>query len=176
MLMRICCILLLSILLPVITSGQENSVPREYLVKAKYLLNIPLFTDLSPRALKGPSYTICLIGDTPLESVLAQSRGKLIKNRPLEIRRLDEPIQMDGCQMLFIASSERHRLQKLLPEAHQRGILTISDMRDFARLGGIASLQTVDSRIIFDLNLSAANAASISFSSHLLKLARDIIN
>ena len=78
--------------------------------------------------------------------------------------------------MLFIASSERHRLQTLLPEAHRRGILTISDMRDFARLGGMISLLVVDNRIIFDLNLSTANKASISFSSHLLKLARDIIN
>ena len=82
---------------------------------------------------------------------------------------------MDSCQMLFIASSERHRLQTLLPEAQRRGILTISDMRDFTRLGGMISLQTINNRVTFDLNLSAAGKASISFSTHLLKLARDII-
>ena len=81
----------------------------------------------------------------------------------------------DSCQMLFIASSERHRLQTLLPEAQRRGILTISDMRDFTRLGGMISLQTINNRVTFDLNLSAAGKASISFSTHLLKLARDII-
>jgi hypothetical protein len=77
--------------------------------------------------------------------------------------------------MLFIASSERYRLQTLLSEAHRQGIMTIGDMRDFARLGGIIGLLTIDNRIAFDLNLSAAGKASISFSSHLLKLARDII-
>ena len=84
--------------------------------------------------------------------------------------------QADSCQMLFIASSERNRLQPLLAEAHRRGILTISDMRDFARLGGMISLLTIDNRITFDLNLAAASKASISFSTHLLKLAHDIIN
>ncbi len=174
MLLRVL-VILLFILSPVLSPGQADVVPQEYLVKAKYLLNIPLFTEIPPQAKKGTGYTICLIGDTPLESVLETSRGVLIRNRPLAIRKVEEPSQMDSCQMLFIASSERHRLQTLLPEAQRRGILTISDMRDFTRLGGMISLQTINNRVTFDLNLSAAGKASISFSTHLLKLARDII-
>jgi hypothetical protein len=156
--------------------GQGGDIPQEYVVKAKYLLNIPLFTEMTPQAKAGSTYTICLIGETPMENVLALFRGKKIKNLSLVIKRIDEPGQMGNCQMLFIASSERHRLQKLLPEANSRGVLTVSDMRDFAQLGGIINLQNVDNRIIFDVNLSAAGKASITFSSHLLKLARDIIN
>jgi len=78
--------------------------------------------------------------------------------------------------MLFIASSERRRLQTLLPEANSRGIVTVSDMRDFARMGGMINLLIVDGRIAFDLNRSAAGIAAITFSTHLLKLARDVIN
>jgi len=176
MLIRLLCILLLSILPSSLSFGQSGDVPQEYLVKAKYLLNIPLFTEMPSQANIGTSYTICLIGDTPLEKVLGSSKGKLIKNRPLTIRKVVDLGQVDSCQMLFIASSERHRLQTLLPEAHRRGILTISDMRNFARLGGMINLLTIDNRVTFDLNLSVASKASISFSSHLLKLAHDIIN
>jgi hypothetical protein len=175
MLMRFFIIVLVSILTPSLSFGQAGDVPQEYLIKARYLLNMPLFSEIPTQAHKEKSYTICLIGDTPLGIVLEPSRGKLIKGRPLTIRKVDDLGQIDNCQMLFIASSERHRLQLLLPEAHRRGILTVSDMRDFARLGGIVSLQTIDSRILFDLNLFSAGKASISFSSHLLKLARDII-
>jgi len=175
MLLRWLVILLLSILPSVLCYGQAGDVPQEYQIKAKYLLNIPLFTEM-PLQEKKVTYTICLIGDTPLESVLAASKGKLIKSRPLAVRRVEDLSQVDSCQMLFIASSERHRLQTLLPEAHRRGILTISDMRDFGRLGGMISLQTIDNRVIFDVNRSVASKASITFSSHLLKLARDIIN
>jgi hypothetical protein len=176
MILRIFSILFLSALIAALAFGQGSDIPQEYQVKAKYLLNIPMFIEIQPQVRIGATYTIGLIGDTPLESILAASKGKIIKNRPLMIRRVFEPAQMEGCQMLFISSSERHRLQALLPEAHRRGILTVSDMRDFARLGGIFSLLTIDNRIVFDLNLSSADKASLAFSSHLLKLAHDIIN
>ena len=176
MLIRSWVILLLLILTSTLSFGQGDEVPQEYLVKAKYLLNIPLYTEMPSQAKNSTSFTICLIGDTPLENILISSQGKLIKNRPLAIRRVEDLGQTDNCQMLFIASSERHHLQTLLPEAHRRGILTISDMRDFARLGGMINLLTVNNKVTFDLNRVAASKASISFSTHLLKLARDVIN
>jgi hypothetical protein len=169
-------ILVLSVLASGPSFGQEGEVPQEYLVKAKYLLNIPLFTEIPPQAKNSTSYTICLIGDTSLENVLGSFKGKQIKNLPLMVRRIEEISQAGSCQMLFIASSERHRLQMILPEAHRRNILTVSDMRDFTRLGGILNLLTINNRVTFDLNLAAADKASISFSTHLLKLARDVIN
>ena len=168
--------ILLLILSAAITYGKDDDVPQEYLVKAKYLLNIPLFTEVSAKAKIGQSYTICLIGDSPLESVLASSSGKLIKNRPLAVLKVTDLSQLGSCQMLFIASSERRRLQTLLSEAHSNGIVTISDMRDFAHMGGMINLLIVDGRIAFDLNRSAAGIAAITFSTHLLKLARDVIN
>lgn len=176
MALRVLFILLLSILVSGLSFGQEGDVPQEYLVKAKYLLNIPLFTEMPPQAKNGTAYTICLMGDTSLENVLSSSRGRQIKNLPLTVRRIEEVSQAGSCQMLFIASSERHRLQTILPEAQRRGILTVSDMRDFTRQGGMLNLLTINNRVTFDLNLAAANKASISFSSHLLKLARDVIN
>ena len=163
------------ILLPAAYSyGQDSDIPHEYTVKAKYLLNMPLFAETNSNASR-TSYAICLIGDTPLESILASSKGIVIKNLPLAVRKVEEPGQEGSCQMLFIASSERYHLQALLSEAHRQGIITIGDMRDFARLGGMVGLSTIDNRVAFDLNLSAAGKASISFSSHVLKLARDII-
>lgn len=176
MLTRALAILLLIVLTSSLSFGEGDNVPQEYLVKARYLLNIPLFTEMPPQAKKGSSYTICLIGATPLESILVSSKGNLVRNRPLAILRVEELAQVDSCQMLFIASSERYRLQALLSEAHRRGILTVSDMRDFTRLGGMVSLLTVNNRVTFGLNRSAAGMASISFSSQLLKLAHDIIN
>lgn len=176
MVLRSLIILLLSLHIAAVSFGQGNEVPQEFQVKAKYLLNFPLFTDCPSLASAGSTYTICLIGDTPLENVIGALKGKLIKNRTLIIRKVNDVNQVGNCQMLFIASSERHRLQALLPDAHRRGILTVSDMRDFARLGGIISLLTVDNRVVFDLNLAAAGKASVTFSSHLLKLAHDIIN
>jgi hypothetical protein len=176
MLIRLLAIILLIILPAPFSFGQGDSVPQEYLIKAKYLLNIPLFTEMSSQKKGDTSYAICLIGSTPMESVLAPSEGKLIKNRPLGIRRVEDLSQLDHCQVLFIAASERYRLQRVLPDAHRLGILTISDMRDFTKLGGIVSLVSVNNRITYDLNLVAARSAGILFSTHILKLANDVIN
>ncbi len=169
-------VILMMVMLPTALSyGQDQDIPNEYLIKVKYLLNIPLFSEANSKISSTTSYAICLVGDTPLESILASSKGIVIKKLPLAVYKVEELRQIDSCQMLFVASSERYRLQILLSEAHRHGIMTISDMRDFARLGGMIGLLTIDNRIAFDLNLSAAGKASISFSSHLLKLAHDII-
>jgi hypothetical protein len=168
-------ILLCSTLSSLPPSGRAGDVPKEYQVKAKYLVSIPMYTELSPHAMRGDSYTICLAGDTPLQDLLEPFAGKMILNRPLSIRAVEETGQLERCQMLFIASSERHRMQTLLPEAQRRGILTISDMRNFTRLGGMINLQTVENRVTFDINLAAAKKASISFSSQFLRLAHDIL-
>lgn len=149
--------------------------PREFKVKAGYILNIPMFADW-PLSTGGCSYfTFAVMGETPLQDVLeSMTVGKRIKNRPVEILATDDIPGTGCCKVLFIAASERYRLQQLLPLAHQRGIMTISDMRDFVKMGGMISLVTINNRITYDLNLAAARSAAISFSSQLLKLANDI--
>lgn len=144
-------------------------------MKAGYLLNIPLFADQRPTP-DCSAFTVCIIGDTPLPGVLqGMAANKRIKTRPVAVKTVDEVAQLDCCQVLFIASSERYRLQRLLAEAHKRGVITISDMRDFTKLGGMVSLVTINNKIGYDLNLTAARSASVSFSSQLLKLANDVI-
>jgi hypothetical protein len=150
--------------------------PQEFKVKAGYLLNIPMFADWPPSAASCSSFTIGVLGETPLHDALETMKGKRIKNRPVVILAVHDIPQTDCCQVLFIAASERFRLQRLLPEAHRRGIMTISDMRDFVKLGGMVALVTINNRITFDLNLAAARSAAISFSSQLLKLANDVSN
>jgi len=176
MLLRLLVILLFSFLTSVLSYGQGPENMQEYELKAKYVLNMPILTDMPSLALNNVSYTVCLIGDTPLETILLASNGKLIRNRALSIRKVDNISQGDNCQMLFIASSARYRLQPLLAAAGRRGILTISDMKDFARLGGMIGLLIVDNRLTFDINRAAAGKASVSFDSQLLNLAHDLIN
>ena len=157
--------------------SHAEEIPLEYRIKANYLLNIPLFVGLPPPEQGCSSFNICMIGDNPMESILlTSSREKTIRNRPVKIKVVDDADQLGCCQVLFIASSERYRLQKLLTEANRRRILTISDMRDFIRHGGMINLVSVNNRITFDLNRRAAQNASITFSTHLLKLANDVSN
>jgi len=162
----------------VIQSGlvQAEDVPLEYRIKSNYLLNIPLFVEFQSLEQNISSFTICVVGDTPIASILSESKGKQIKKRPVVISRIHDISQLGKCQVVFIASSEQYRLQKLLTAANRLGILTISDMRGFVKQGGMINLLIVNGRVTFDLNQTAANNASISFGTQLLKLANDVTN
>jgi hypothetical protein len=167
----------LLILWSALPSGISTAeTPQEFKIKAGYLLNIPMFADWTSSPAGYPSFKVCVIGETPLNDVLESMKGRRIKNRPVALATIHDIAQTDNCQVLFIAASERFRLQRLLPEAHRMGIMTISDMRDFSRQGGMVSLISVNNKITYDLNLVAARAAAISFSSQILKLANDVIN
>jgi len=50
-------------------------------------------------------------------------------------------------------------------------ILSVSDIADFTRAGGMIDLVEVEQRIRFNINLSAARRARLRLSSQLLKLA-----
>ena len=150
--------------------------PQEFKVKASYLLNLPMFADWPASTSGYQSFRVCIIGDTPLHDVLETMKGRKIKNRPVAIVPIHEIAQSDGCQVLFIAVTERYRLQRLLPEAHRLGIMTISDIRDFTKHGGMVSLLSINNKITYDLNLVSARSAGISLSSQILKLANDVIN
>jgi len=160
---------------PVVAQAADEQ-PLEYRVKANYLLTLPLFVELPPHPSGCSSFTICTIGDTPLADLLDASKGKRIKGRPLAVARVHEPDRMGCCQVLFIASSEQYRLQKLLAVANRRGILTVSDMRGFVKQGGMINLVLVNNKISFDLNQAVARSAFISFGTQLLRLANDVSN
>lgn len=148
----------------------------EYKVKAGYVFNIPAFAEWPKNAGFCEAFTICVVGESPIFDILSSSQKKVVKNLPVVVERVEEVTEKTCCQVLFIAASERYRLQKLLPAAHEKGIMTVSDIEDFENLGGMVSLVTRGDRVIYNLNLTAARKADISFSSQLLKLANGVVN
>jgi hypothetical protein len=58
-----------------------------------------------------------------------------------------------------------------------RPVLTVADIPDFARTGGIINLKTnKEDRIRFDINVGSAQQARLRMSSKLLNLAEDTFN
>jgi hypothetical protein len=165
----------LLLMVPAVAPAADDQ-PLEYRVKANYLLTLPLFVELPDKHTACTAFTVCVIGDTPLTELLEAAKGRRIKGRPLMVVKNRELERMNCCHMLFIASSEQYRLQKLLAWANQRGILTISDMRGFMKQGVMINLVQVNNKITFDLNQAAARSASISFGTQLLRLANDVSN
>lgn len=151
------------------TAGAE--VP-EYQVKAEFLERFTRFIDWPADADEGP-FTIGVIGRNPfgsyLERVVASHK---IKGRQIEVRYLDDLAQIDRCQVLFIASSERDRLPKILARTGSRPILTVSDSAGFAAAGVLINFYSATDTVRFEINEAAVEKSGLKVSARLLKLAR----
>jgi hypothetical protein len=74
--------------------------------------------------------------------------------------------------VLFIGRTESRRLGRILAALKGRNILTVGDMEGFSRDGGVIRFVVENNRIRFRINVDAADAAHLTISSKLLRLAQ----
>jgi hypothetical protein len=150
--------------------------PSEFEVKAVYLFQFGKFVQWpkEPRS-SAEVFTLCILGKDPfgdiLDDVLA---GETLDGKPPAIRRIREVRAAEDCRMLFVSASEAERLDDILENLEGKGILTVSDMDDFSKRGGMIQLVLDQGRVRFEVNLAAATKARLELSSELLKVARAV--
>jgi hypothetical protein len=118
------------------------------------------------------SFAICVLGQDPfgpaLDAVLA---GETINGKAVLARRVLKPQDAVSCRVLYISSSEDSRLKEVLTALDKAGVLTVSDMPQFAQHGGMIQFVLDGNKIRFEVNLASAEDAGLSLSSELLKVA-----
>ncbi len=117
---------------------------------------------------------LCILGEDPFGAAMESIEGKSIKERSVAIIRIVQVSDAEACHIVFISTSEEERLRAILDYLRDRPILTIAEIPNFARAGGIIYLKTVEDRIRFDINVDASNAADLRLSSKLLRLGNII--
>jgi len=154
----------------------QQSKPEEYQVKAVYLYNFGRFIDWPATGNKDDSFTICVLGRDPFGAVLdATLAGETIGDKKLVARRLASTLDGSNCKILFISSSESSRMKQILAAVEKFGVLTVSDLPDFAINGGMIQFVLRDNKVRFEVNLAAAERAGLTLSSQLLKVATDVM-
>lgn len=153
-----------------------QSPPRasEYQLKAVFLFNFVQFVDwpataaeASPRPL-----LIGILGDDPFGAFLDETvRGERLGARPIQVRRYRQVTDIEECDILFVSRSERERIPGILSVLQRRPVLTVSDADGFADRGGMIQFITDKNRIRLRINLEAAQAANLTISSKLLRVA-----
>ena len=151
--------------------------PTEYEVKAAYLYNFGRFVEWpsSAPAVQASEFNICVLGHDPFGSVLDSTiAGEKIDGKNVVARRIAKAGEATGCRVLFISSSENKQLHEILADVGKLGVLTVSDMPQFAQQGGIVQFVLAQERVRFEINLTAAQQAGLSLSSELLKVAAEV--
>jgi hypothetical protein len=145
----------------------------EYAIKAAYLFNFTHFVEWPSNAFASAAapLVIGVLGDDPFGAALDQAvKDRTAQGRALQIRRIKQIGEVGGCHILFVCASESKRLPEVLAAAHQRNVLSVSDLDRFAEQGGVISFYTENNKVRFRINLSAAERAGTRISSQLLRL------
>lgn len=157
------------------TCPAQAEGPSRAELEAAFLYKFIAYVDWPAKSLDGPDapFVIGVLGNDPFGKVLDDSvAGEKIHGHAIEVRRYTNVNQVTHCHILFIGNSEAPRLQAILDKLKGRSILTVSDLPDFARAGGIVGFVSQNNKIRFQINHDAAQQAKLSISAKLLQLAQ----
>jgi hypothetical protein len=143
-------------------------------VQAVFLFNFAQFVEWPAEAFADPKapLVIGILGQDPFSSFLDETvRGETVRGRPFRVDRYRRLEEVKDCQILFISRSETKRLKEIVAALKDRPILTVSNADDLDRPGGIIRFILDQSRIRLSVDLEAAQAAKLTFSSKLLRSA-----
>lgn len=156
-------------------SGRSQTA--EYKLKAVFLFNFAQFVEWPADSFPDETspLVIGILGDDPFGSFLDELvENEIVHNRQVKVRRYRNIGEVEHCQVLFISPSEAGQLSTIVQRLGNRPILSVSDIEEFARRGGIVRFVTEKNKIRFRINLEAAQAARINISSKLLRVAEVI--
>jgi hypothetical protein len=149
----------------------------EYDVKAAFLLNFAKFVEWPPRAFASTNAPVVLgiVGKDPFGAALQILQGQTAQGRRIEVRHFAADAGLQDCHLVFLTRSVAGQMDDILRRVHGRPVLTVSDLEDFARQGGMIGFVLVDRTVRFDINPGAAKAVELKLSSRLLALARTLV-
>jgi|HubBroStandDraft_6_1064221.scaffolds.fasta_scaffold1941191_1 hypothetical protein len=139
------------------------------------MYNFAKFVDRQAQTFDGPVRPIvfCVLRQTPLSAALRDALSrKVIDHRPLEFPPLADSEQEGECHVFFSSSPDRKHLCQILNEVKSLNVLTVGEVEDFVREGGIVWFVLGEGRVRLDLILDAADDAKLLMKSKLLTLAR----
>jgi hypothetical protein len=169
---------LLAGLSPAPLSAQAQSpASLEYQVKAAYLLNFTKFVEWPATAFSAPDtpITICVLGEDPFGPALDRIvEGESVNGRAVRARRSVPEANPQGCHVVFISRSERTAIAQIVSDLRGSRVLTVSEVPGFAGAGGMIDFIIEEGKVRFYINAAAAQAAGLTLSSRLLRVASAI--
>ena len=164
---------------------------REYQIKAAFLFNFIKFIDWPEEKMSenGGKITIGIVGKDPFENAFEPLKDKLLKGKKVEIIRFKsfsamikekdngskELRNLKKCNLLFICSSEKKNLTKIVETVKNDNVLTVGDTKGFLESGGIINLVMEKNKVRFEINIKVAQEAGLKIRSKLLSLAKRVI-
>ena len=153
----------------------QRSSPSEYEVKAAYLYDFGKFVAWPAKVAASDDFAICVLGQDPFGPTFdATIAGETINGKKVVVNRIAKPQEAVSCRILFISASEESQLKEILAVLDKTSVLTVSDISQFTRHGGMIQFVIDANRVRFEVNVTTAERAGLTLSSQLLKVAINV--
>ena len=167
-------------------------------VKAAYLYNFVKFVKWPDDAFEDENAPVVIgvVGKDPFGPILDRTvQDKKVGRRQITVKRIkapgdpgdpdaspggqppgpsgEEPVaaELRGCHVVYISGAGEEWFRQALEPLHRSPVLTVSDIRAFAREGGMIEFVLDGERIVFHINRKVAEEARLRMSAKLLDLA-----
>ena len=160
--------------------------PTEQVLKARYLLNFAEFVEwpVGTFADRNVPLIVGVVGDNQILSELGKMKVRRVAGRSVEIREFtweeltDKRSRVDSrlrtCHILFVSEAESRVMPLIFRKLKSASVLTVSDWARFALEGGVIEFFRFQDATLIQVNLDAAERASLKVSSQLLRLVKVI--
>jgi YfiR/HmsC-like len=158
----------------ILTAATPGGAATETEIKAAMLFNFTKFIEWSgPKGDAKTPIVVGVAGDAATQEALEGLVRERAGGRPVMLRHVEQPADVELCHLLYLGKGVKKRLPDFLA-APRRGVVTVGDGESFAKAGGTIGFIVVDNKLRFEVNLPAANAAGVTISSRLLRLATGV--
>jgi hypothetical protein len=146
--------------------------------KAVFLDNFAKFIQWPAEAFEDTQAPLVfgVLGADPLGEALVRGvQGRKVNGRRVQVRQGRTLAEIGHCQLLYLTDSEQEHVADLLASLPP-GVVTVSDMDEFARLGGMLQIAIIQLRVRFALNTARAEHSGVRISSKVLALSRIVVS
>lgn len=153
---------------------------REYQIKAAFLYKFLLFAEWPEEVTDEfrDIIRIGIIGKDSFGNAFEPVEGEIINGRKLIIKRFGKnvsAVMLRKCHILFISSSLKKKMSKILQTLNEYPVITVSEVKGFTQSGGMINFIIKGKRVGFEINMTAAESVGIKFRSKLLRVAHQIV-
>ncbi len=155
--------------------AQLPPATQEYQVKAAFMYNFTRFVEWPETAFKDADapFIIGVVGGDPFNSFLEEVvSGEKVNSHRIKVVHFKNENDIDDCHILYINVTDPDKIRSILKNRITPFTLTVSDVPNFAKMGGHIRFYKEQDRIRLLINTASTKSTRLSISSKLLSVAQ----
>jgi hypothetical protein len=152
-----------------VVSAQDVTEPA---LKATFIYNFAKFTTWPDALPAGDPWVMCVLGDTAVGDALGRTvEGRALAGHRMMVVQMTPSPPARSCHVLYVSGVTAAQVAALVAGLRDQPVLTISDLRGFTEMGGIAQCYFEYGQMRFSIRRASAARVKLQISSRLLALA-----